>query len=102
VFERKTFRLFKLGKEVRLEVVTEDRWKVLSASDETGFKQGDEVCPPRQIGWREAKRRVNSARSSLSPNRLVLLRGEGLERSEDEVQTLLLVRPWDPEVPPAA
>ena len=102
MFERKTFRLFKQGKEVRLEVVTEDRWKVLSASDETGFKSGDEVSPSSRICWCQAKRRVNSARSSLSPNRLVLLKGEGLERSEDEVRTLLLVRPWDPEVPPAA
>ena len=102
MFERMTFRLFKLGKEVRLEVVTEDRWKVLSASDETGFKSGDEVSPPRCINWREAKRRVNSARSALSPNRLVLLRGEGFEKSESEVRTLLLVRPWDPEFPPAA
>lgn len=102
MFERKTFRLFKLDSEVRLEVVTEDRWKVLGASPDTGFRNGDEVTAPGRVAWREAKRRVNSARSSLSPNRLVLLRGEGFETSDDEVRHLLLVRPWDPEVPPAA
>lgn len=102
MFERKTFRLFKLGKEVTLEVITEDHWKVLGASAETGFKVGDEVSPPRRITWRAAKRRVNSARSSLSPQRLVLLRGEGFEKSDEEVRQVLLVRPWDPTFPPAA
>ena len=102
MFERRTFRLFKLDSEVKLEVVTDDRWKVLGASPDTGFKTGDEVTAPGRVVWREAKRRVNSARSSLSPNRLVLLRGEGFERSENEVRKLLLLRPWDPQVPPAA
>lgn len=102
MFERKTFRLFKRGREVLLEVIAELRWKVVAASPETGFKDGDEVSPKGIISWREAKRRVNSARSALSPNRLVLLRGEGAERSECEIAEALCTRPWDPDFPPAA
>jgi hypothetical protein len=102
VFERKTFRLFKRGREVRLEVIAELRWKVVVASPETGFKAGDEVSPRSIVSWRKAKRRVNSVRTALSPNRLVLLRGEGSERSECEIAEALRTRPWDPDYPPAA
>ncbi|HVR86034.1 MAG TPA: hypothetical protein VMU54_17060 [Planctomycetota bacterium] len=45
---------------------------------------------------------MNSARSAISPQRLVLLRGKGFERSEREVLAILRNRPWDPELPPAA
>jgi hypothetical protein len=98
----KTFRLFKEGKEVRFEVMSEYHWKVTHASEGTGSKVGDEVSPVERRSWREAKRRVNSRRSALSPNRLVLLRGEGYERSDQEVAGLLRTRPWDPDFPPAA
>ena len=100
--ERNRFRLFKNGVEVRLELIGETRWKVLGASRETGFQAGDEVSPQRRLSWREAKRRVNSARSACSPGSLVLLRGEGSERSEREISEILRTRPWDPELPPAA
>jgi len=100
--EKNTFRLFKNGVEVSLEPVGDARWKVLSASEKTGFKAGDEVSPQRKLSWREAKRRVNSARSALSPGSLVLLRGEGNERSEEEITEILRFRPWDPDLPPAA
>ena len=96
------FRLWKNGKEVRLVVVADQRWRIVSASKETGFKVGDEVSPARIMSWVMAKRRVNSGRSALSPNRLVLLRGAGLERSEGEVIEILRIRPWDPDFPPAA
>jgi hypothetical protein len=88
--------------EVRLEPVGDDRWKVLGASEKTGFKVGDEVSPQRKLSWREAKRRVNSARSALSPGSLVLLRGEGIPRSEMEIANILRFRPWEPDLPPAA
>ena len=102
VDERKMFRLFKDRKEVRFEVLSEYHWRVTSASEGTGSKVGDEVSPVERISWREAKRRVNSRRSSLSPNRLVLLRGEGYEKSDQVVSVLLKDRPWDPVSPPAA
>lgn len=100
--EKRTFRLFKSGREVVFEVVSELHWKVVAESGRTGFLPGDEVAPARVIPWREAKRRVNSARTALSPNMLVLLRGEGHERSPGEVEELLHSRPWDPDLPPAA
>lgn len=96
------FRLFNGGREVRLERVGDARWKVRSASEDTGFKAGDEVSPQRKLSWREAKRRVNSARSACSPGSLVLLRGEGFDRPEKEITEILRVRPWDPDLPPAA
>jgi hypothetical protein len=99
VSERKSFRLFRKGKEVRLAVLSELRWKVVSASKETGFRVGDEVTPPRVMSWFEARRRVNSGRSALSPNRLVLLRGTGFERSEEEIDRILRLRLWDPDAP---
>jgi hypothetical protein len=100
--EKRAFRLFKNGKELRCEVVSEQRWKVTSASRETGFLAGDEVSPTRIISWEQAKRRVNSCRSALSPNALVLLRGKGYERSEDEVGKILRFRPWEPAAPKPA
>jgi hypothetical protein len=100
--EKNRFRLFNNGVEVRLELVGDARWKVVGASEETGFKAGDEVSPQRKLSWREAKRRVNSARSALSPSSLVLLRGEGFDRPEKEITEILRFRPWDPDLPPAA
>ena len=100
--EKKAFRLFKDGKELRCEAVEENRWKVMSASKETGFLAGDEVCPARTLTWQEAKRRVNSGRSALSPNGLVLLRGKGCERSEPEVDAILRFRPWEADAPKPA
>lgn len=100
--EKSRFRLFKNGVEVRLELVRDTRWKVVGASRETGFKAGDEVTPQRMLSWEAAKRRVNSARSACSPGSLVLLRGEGSERSEQEISEILRTRPWDPDLPPAA
>lgn len=99
---KKLFRLFKDGKEVRFEAVSDYHWKVTRASNGTGSKVGDEVSPVERLSWREAKRRVNSRRSALSPNQLVLLRGEGFEKSDKEVAVLLSTRPWDPDFPPAA
>jgi len=100
--EKDTFRLFNNGVEVRLELVVDARWRVVSASKETGFKVGDEVSPLRKLTWRQAKRRVNSARSALSPMSLVLLKGEGQKRSEKEIAKLLKFRPWEPDQPPPA
>lgn len=100
--EVRWFRLFKNGKQVRLIARTDQCWMVTSASKETGFVEGDEVTPPRVMTWRQAKRRVNSTRTALSPNRLVLLRGEDLVRSDEEVAEILRTRPWDPDTPPAA
>lgn len=100
--QRKTFRLFKGDKEVRFEVISDHHWKVTCASEGTGSKVGDEVSPVERLSWREAKRRVNGRRSALSPNRLVLLRGEGFEASDRQVAVLLRTRPWDPDFPPAA
>ena len=100
--EQSRFRLFKNGVEVRLELIEDSRWKVVGASRETGFRTGDEVSPQRRLSWTEAKRRVNSARSACSPGSLVLLRGEGSERSEREISEILRRRPWEPELPPAA
>ena len=100
--EKSRFRLFKHGVEVQLELIEDVRWKVVAASRETGFQAGDEVSPRRQLSWREAKRRVNSARSACSPGSLVLLRGEGSERSEREISEILRIRPWEPDLPPAA
>ena len=96
------FRLFNDGCEVRLELIGDARWRVVSASKETGFKVGDEVAPQRKLSWRMAKRRVNSARSALSPMSLVLLRGEGFDRPEKEIAKILRFRPWDPDQPPPA
>lgn len=100
--EKRVFRLFKNGKELRCEAVSEHRWKVVSASRETGFLAGDEVSPARTISWQKAKRRVNSCRSALSPNGLVLLRGKDYERSEAEVGKILRFRPWEPDAPKPA
>ena len=100
--ENKRFRLFNGEREVRLELVGDARWKVVGASKGTGFKIGDEVSPQKKLSWQEAKRRVNSARSALSPGCLVLLSGEGFDRSEKEIKKLLRMRPWDPDLPPAA
>lgn len=100
--EKNTFRLFKNGVVVRLELVADARWKVLDASEKTGFKIGDEVSPQRKLSWREAKRRVNSARSACSPGSLVLLKGEGFDRPEKEITEILRFRPWDPDLPPVA
>ena len=100
--ENKRFRLFRNGVELRLEPVGDARWKVVGASEKTGFKVGDEVAPLRKLSWREAKRRVNSARSACSPSSLVLLRGEGFDRPEDEITEILRFRPWEPDLPPAA
>ena len=102
MFERPTFRLLRDHLEVRFEVVSDHHWKVVAASPGTGFVVGDEVTPIRRISWRKAKRRVNGRRSSLSPNMLVLLRGQGFERSDEEVNRLLLFRPWDPDTPQRA
>ena len=100
--EETTFRLFRNGRAVHLSVVGEHHWKITSASEATGFKAGDEVSPVEKMTWQKAKRRVNSGRTALSPNRLVLLRGAGIERSDDEVAEILRIRPWDPTTPPAA
>jgi hypothetical protein len=100
--EKKTFRLFRNDEEVRLEVISDVRWKVVSASEKTGFLVGDELSPANMLSWQKAKRRVNSGRSALSAHRLLLLRGEGTERSEEEVVEMLRTRPWDPDFPPAA
>lgn len=51
------------------------------------------------MSWEAAKRRVNSTRTAVSPNRLVLLRGKGFERTESEIKEVLRLRPWDPEAP---
>jgi hypothetical protein len=100
--ESQTFRLFKGNRVVRFEVITDHHWRVIAASPETGSKVGDEVSPITRISWRKAKRRVNSIRTALSPDRLVLLTGDGFEHSRPEVQELLRTRPWDPETPPPA
>jgi len=100
--EKDTFRLFKNGRAVHLKVVSEHHWQITGASSETGFKIGDEVSPAEKMSWKVAKRRVNSSRTALSPNRLVLLRGTGLKRTDDEVAEILRFRPWDPTTPPAA
>jgi hypothetical protein len=97
-----SFRLFKNGKEVRLVVLADQRWMVTSASKETGFEECDEVAPAEKMSWRKAKRRVNSTRTALSPNRLVLLRGADQVRSDEQVAEILRLRPWDPTMPPAA
>jgi len=102
VEKKATFRLFKGDSEVRFEVLSDHHWRVIGVSGRTGSKVGDEVSPVRQISWQEAKRRVNSQRSSMSPLHLVLLTGEGEERSDPEVGRLLRERPWDPDFPPAA
>jgi len=102
VNDGRVFRLFKNGREVRLVVVSDQHWKVLCASSETGFEEGDEVTSAERMSWQKAKRRVNSCRSALSPNRLVLLRGKGLKRSDGEVLEILRHRPWDPDPAPAA
>ena len=96
------FRLFKNGRQVRMIALSEHHWMVTSASKETGFEECDEVTSVEKMSWRQAKRRVNSARSALSYQRLVLLRGKGFERSEKEVKAMLRTRPWDPDSPPAA
>lgn len=100
--EKDTFRVRKNGREVRLEVISDRRWRVVSASKATGFQCGDEVTPVRTMTWQMAKRRVNSCRSALSPNGLVLLRGKGFERSEEEIRDVLQFRPWEPDSPKRA
>jgi hypothetical protein len=100
--EKQRFSLFNGGSHLRLELIGDARWKVVGASKKTGFKVGDEVTPQGRHTWQEAKRRVNSARSALSPLMLVLLRGEGFDRSEKEIKEILRTRPWEPDRPPAA
>ncbi|HLY76019.1 MAG TPA: hypothetical protein VKU80_18015 [Planctomycetota bacterium] len=100
--EETTFRLFRNGRAVHLSVVGDHHWKITSASEATGFEIGDEVSPVEKMSWKKAKRRVNSTRTALSPNRLVLLRGSGCQRTDDEVAEILRIRPWDPTTPPAA
>ena len=102
VVEKRTFRLFKGESVVQFEVVSEYHWKVVAVSGSAEARVGDEVSPVRRISWRDAKRRVNSRRTSMSPHHFVLLRGEGWDRSADEVATSLRERPWDPDVPPVA
>jgi hypothetical protein len=97
--EKRTFRLFKHGKQVRLVVISDHRWRIVRASRETGFQVGDEVSSAMAMSWEAAKRRVNSTRTAVSPNRLVLLRGKGFERTESEIKEVLRLRPWDPEAP---
>lgn len=94
--ETECFRLFKGKSVVRFQAISELHWRVIGVEGETGSKVGDEVSPVRKVSWREAKRRVNSRRSAVSPNQLVLLRGEGQERSDQEVSRLLDLRPWEP------
>ena len=100
--EKKTFRLFKGPSVVRYEVVSEYHWKVVAVSGEAGPRVGDEVSPVRRVSWQAAQRRVNSHRTSMSPHQFVLLRGDGWDRSDEEVARALRERPWDPDVPPAA
>jgi hypothetical protein len=100
--EKRTFRLFKGKSVVWYEVISEYHWKVVAVSGEPGPKVGDEVSPVRRISPRDAKRRVNSHRTSMSPHQFVLLRGEGCDRSDEEVARALRERPWDPDHPPAA
>lgn len=100
--EVRWFKLFKNGKQVRLIALTDQRWMVTTASKETGFVEGDEVTSAEKMTWQKAKRRVNSTRTALSPNRLVLLRSDDMVRSDKEVAALLRTRPWDPDLPPAA
>lgn len=97
--EKRTFRLFRNGKQLRLVVISDRRWRIVRASSETGFQVGDEVSSARAMSWEAAKRRVNSTRTAVSPNRLVLLRGKGFERTESEIKEVLRLRPWDPEAP---
>lgn len=100
--EKQTFRLFKGDTEVWFEVVSEYHWRVIAVSGKAEARVGDEVSPVRRISWRDAKRRVNSLRTSMSPQHFVLLRGEGWDRSTEEVATALRERPWDPDVPPVS
>lgn len=100
--EKRTFRLFKGDSEVRFEVVSEYHWKVVAVSGRAEARVGDEVSPVRRISWRDAKRRVNSRRTSMSPHHFVLLRGEGWDQSAEEVATTLRKRLWDPDTPPVA
>ena len=100
--ERSTFRLFNRGKVVRFEVISDLHWKVVDVSGGAEFRIGDEVSPVPWVPWQRARRRVNGRRTALSLTRLALLRGEGVERSDDEVKFLLATRPWDPEPPPPA
>jgi hypothetical protein len=97
---QETFRLFKGNCLVRFEVISAYHWRVVGTSRKDGLRVGDEVSPVRRIPWQVAKRRVNSHRSSMSPTQVVLLRGEGWPRSDEEVVRALRERPWDPEVPP--
>ena len=92
-----TFRLFKGDARVRFQAISELHWRVVGIEGVVGSKIGDEVSPVRRISWREARRRVNSRRTAVSPNQLVLLRGAGWERSDAEVSELLARRPWEPE-----
>ena len=102
VVEKRTFRLFKGDSEVRFEVVSEYHWKVVAVSGRAEARVGDEVSPVRRISGRDAKRRVNSRRTSMSPHHFVLLRGEGWDQSAEEVATTLRKRLWDPDSPPVA
>ena len=98
--EKKIFRLFKDGRETTFEVISDYHWKVVDSN--MGLKKDDEVSPVRRISWREAKQRVNSRRTRLSPNMLALLRGEGYQYTDEEVQKMLVDRTWDPDMPPPA
>jgi hypothetical protein len=94
-----TFRLFNADWFIWFEVISAYHWRVVGTSRKDGLRVGDEVSPVRRIPWQAAKRRVNSTRTSMSPTQVVLLRGEGWPRSDEEVARALRERPWDPEVP---
>jgi len=102
VKKRETFRLKNGGSEVVLAPLSDFHWKVLGGT--AGFLAGDEVCSDKLISFEKAKERVNSDRTRLSPQRLVLLKGAGEEKSDREVLEILIRRPWEPDTtpPPAA
>ncbi|HLY10438.1 MAG TPA: hypothetical protein VKW04_14140 [Planctomycetota bacterium] len=100
--EKRTFRLFKGDSEVYFEVLSEYHWKVLAVAGREVPRVGDEVSPIRRISWQCARRCVNGTRTSMSPHGFVLLRGEGWDRSDEEVARALRERPWDPAFPPVS
>ena len=86
-----------------LAEIAEHRWKVVSDSPGTGFRAGDEVAPARKLSWEEARRRVNSDRSALSPSSLILIRGAGLDLTEEQISELFEARRRETKgFPPAA
>lgn len=97
-----TFRLKNGGSEVVMSPLSDFHWKVLGGT--AGFLAGDEVCGAKLISFEKAKERVNSDRTRLSPQKLVLVKAVDEKKSDREVLEVLVRRPWEPDTtpPPAA